>query len=303
MKALAKTQPACELICDSKVDRAAWLKERMNGFGCSEAYNVHKRHFLKLYARKTGALAELEQTERMKWGHKLERLVGEEYLEMTGRRAIEDGCLYRSTRYPWALATLDWLTEIDGELVPLEIKCVGSEWAHEWENGPPERYWWQCQTEQLVWGSRKSSIIAFIGGNRFAWCDIARDDAALEHYVRTAEEAWSYIERREVPPSDPSESAREALAALYPKDDGAEVFLPGEFLDHDAELIDIKDRQKALEKRRRELENLIKRAIGDASKAWLQDGTGYSLKAQTVAEHTVKESTFRVLRRHASKER
>lgn len=302
MKALAKTGPAYEVVCDSKIDRDAWLLERRKGIGASEAIRVIKQKHLTIYADKVGRASEKPQTEAMHMGHRLEPLTRELYSERTGRPTRVDGLLYRSTKYPWAMTTLDAWTEIDGVPRILEQKAPGAHMSEQWLDGAPEAAWWQVQHQMLVLDEPVASVCALIGGQQFVWCDVERDDDALAQYVKIASDLWSRIERRSPPPPDASNDAKDALGLLYPTDDGSEVVLPGAFLELDAELCDLKDRRKGIDRRITEIENLIKAELGDATKAWLPDGTGYSWKTQHKAETVIKATSFRVLRRHASKE-
>src|SRR5688500_4639250 len=109
--------------------RKKWLEERKNGIGGSEApivLGVSKFATpLDLFTEKLGLRPEPIQTERMKWGLRLERAIVEAYADETGRevRTFEPYTLIRSKKNPFMFTTLDALV-IDPKRGPgvLEVK-------------------------------------------------------------------------------------------------------------------------------------------------------------------------------------
>lgn len=304
------TTTAYEILGKS-TDRERWLQMRRSGIGASEIAAVLGESpwssAVEVYAEKIGAAPprDLSDVEPVYWGSRLEPAIVSGYQDRTGRPVEHSGVLLRSTAHPWAMCTLDALTTDgrEGDPWPLEIKNVGGRKAAEWEDGPPPHYALQLQHQMLVTGAPRATAAALIGGQRLVWCDVERDEVTIRRIVAAGSRFWlEHVEAAKAPAPDGSESAARALAALYAHPTpGSIAHLDGALLEADAELAELKQTISALKKRSDELEAALKAAIGTAEMGVLPDGTAYSWKEQTRAEHIVKASTFRVLRRHAPK--
>lgn len=299
--------PRIECSCE-----AAWLEHRAKGIGASDAAVVYGENpyksVLQLYCEKAGISAadDLSGVEAVEWGHRLQRPVADKYVQETGREIADIGAwtIVVHPERAWQRATLDYvIAPCDGHDGPgvLEVKTCGARHAEEWEEGVPRTYWIQVQHQLAVTGLSWGSLAVLIGGQAFRWMDVERDEAFIQSLTETEAAFMESVRQQIPPPPDGSASARAALASMYPEDSGESVALPGVAIDWDNELDPLKDQIKALEARKAELENLIKGAIGDATTGVLPNGVSYTFKAQTRAEHIVKESTFRVLRRKAAK--
>lgn len=291
-------------------EREQWLALRKTGIGASEIAAVLGESpwvsALQLYAEKTGQVetADLaDEVESVFWGTKLEPVIIEVYGQRTGRTVQRAGKLLRSHAEPWALATLDALTDDDsGAAWPLEVKTASAFVAEEWAEGPPPHYYLQVQQQLLVTGAARATVACLLGGQRLVWCDVDRDDVAIRRLVYAGRRFWGRVQNADAPAPDGSDSAKRTLAQLYPHDDPEKyVVLPADLQEVADELEDLKEQTKAAKRRQTELENLIKAALGTGTRGVLPSGIEYSWKEQTTKEHVVKESSFRVLRRHAPK--
>jgi putative phage-type endonuclease len=301
-------------ILGSSDDRDRWLQLRRSGVGASEIAAVLGESpwlsAIELYAMKVGAsegAPGLDEAEHVYWGGRLEPSIIAGYQDRTGRPVKREGLLLRSRECPWALCTLDGSTALDvgAPWRPLEIKNIGVQKAREWEEGPPRYYFLQIQQQLLVTGAECATVAALIGGNRMVWCDVPRDEIEIRRIKRAGRIFWSEcVEAGVCPKPDGSESATRALAALYrgAPDPESFVHLPGELLMQDIELRELKASISAMKKRADTIENEIKAHIGKAEHGVLPDGTVYSWKQQSRAEYVAKAATFRVLRRHPTKE-
>jgi putative phage-type endonuclease len=300
-------------VLGSALDRDRWKQLRRSGLGASEiAAVLGESPWLsatELYAIKTGASEgdpSLDEAEHVYWGNQLEASIIEGYQHRTGRPVRRHAVLLRSVEHPWALCTLDGETGNEGgePAWPLEIKNIGMHKAAEWEEGPPRHYLLQLQQQMLVTGAEKATAAALIGGQRLVWCDVERDEVEIRRIKRAGAIFWEQcVEAGVCPKPDGSDSASRALAALY-RSPNPEAFVQmgGDMLELDDELVGLKNARRAIEKRAAEIENLIKAAIGKAERGVLPNGATYSWKEQTRAAYAVDESTYRVLRRHASAE-
>lgn len=295
------------VVADS-ADREAWLAARRTGIGASEAAVLIGEHawldLARLVAVKRGLLDEPEGVERLEWGLRHERTIREAYSSprYAGRETRPGGQLLRSVEHPWALATLDgWALHPTHRWIPWEAKALEVYRADEWADGPPPTYWWQCQQQMLVTGAPCVSIAALLGVHRLVWCDVERDDAAIRRLVLRGPEVWRLVESGEDPPA-PYDA--ETFLALFPREEPGSVIELGEDEERlDAEREDLAATIRSAEKRKREIDDALRARIRRAERARLPSGVTYSLREQRRAAYTAPETTMRVLRRHAPKER
>jgi putative phage-type endonuclease len=298
---------AQQVVCSSS-DRTEWLRHRMTGLGASDiaaACGVSPWESpFTLWARKRGLLGEKTETEPMRWGLLLEPVILQEYAERTKRKAKPMGLLLRSDEHPWALATCDGTTSIDGDRWwPLEIKTTSLFAADDWSDGPPEHYMLQMQQQALVREDDIVTTACLIGGNRFVWCDVERDERLIRKIIHHGQDMWRRIVEDDPPDVDGSESTKKTLSILYPQESrNVAIGLDGDFLDVADELEQLKERIKTSIARVNELESRVKAAIGTADRGLLPDGRGWSWRSQNRSAYTVPEQTIRVLRSIKPKE-
>jgi len=185
----------------------------------------------------------------------------------------------------------------------LEVKNVDVSKGRLWEDTqePPIEYMVQVQHQLMVTGAKWGSIAALVGGNRFMWADIPRDEELIA-MIRTLEiEFWNRVLTQDPPPVDGSQSTKELLARLYPKDTGEVIELPVDALEWDAQRLQADAHIKEWKAKKDEAENKLRAALGDATVGLVSGGLSYSLKYQKRRAHQVAESEFRVLRRHGAK--
>ena len=281
---------------------------------------------MQVYCDKLGiAVVESDNAEAMEWGLALEAPIAARYQRDTGRTVIDPGpfTIHRSADYPWMLATVDRFIECDecdgkgralgapsdmllgcagrGRGV-LEIKTTGGYRDHDWLEDAPLQYQIQVQHQLAVTGLQWGVLAVLVGGQKFYWMDVERNEEFIAAMIATELEFWEMCERREPPPPDATESCKALLKRLYPREaPGKVVALTGDALRWDAQRIESK---KALEDAQRlcmEAENNLIAALGDAEVGLMPDGTRYSYKSQNRKGYTVEPATFRVLRRSAAK--
>ena len=139
---------------------------------------------------------------------------------------------------------------------------------------------------------------ALLGGNKFVWRIVERDDKFIAVLIRQCKEFWRRVVERDPPPADGDERTKRALFAMHPDDNGDTVALPAEVYESMADEIASLDAAISLaETRKTELQNKIRAALGDATYGVLPDGSGWSWKTQDRAAYEVQASKSRVLRR------
>lgn len=289
-----------EVVGDS-ANRVQWLGTRALGIGASEMPAVmgvsRWKSALHVYAEKIGAFDGLdpaEQSEAAYWGLRLEKIVADEFSRRTSIEHQWHGFLLRSRQYPWALATLD--AEALGE--PLECKTANQFLLSEWADGAPDDYRIQAHQQMLVTGAARCRVACLVGGQRFMWDVVERDETLIRRIVLHGQEFWTRVLNRCAPEPDGSESSFEALDALNRKHEGT-IELPGELIDLDDERVALKERIKADAKRSNQIEALIRARMGTAETGVLANGVVYTIARVKRAAYECKATEYTQLRRKA----
>jgi putative phage-type endonuclease len=286
-------------------DRERWLELRLEGIGASDAPAVLGRSSFmgpfEVAAVKLGYESDREVTELMDWGHYVEAPMLKKFHEETGFAAGIDGMLYRSSNPKLAFmqATIDGQTQVDGEVGGIECKLAF--WsADAWDDGVPDQVQIQVQHQMAVMEWRFTYVLALLGGYRFRWSRVERDDRFIADELIPAErDFWERVQDgRDVVPKGAPDREYEAIRAKFPDVIAGKIFrLEGDaWIDNFEKWRTCSSQKSIMEKAAKGHRNEFMAAIGDAEFAVLDDGQKLSLKAQTRAAHQVKESSFRVLR-------
>jgi len=278
-------------------DRPAWLRARRTGIGASEIAAVLGESRWgdagTIYARKVAPTDDDTAREWQEWGLRLEPVILDAYssARYTGRSVQRDGRLLRSREHPWAICTLDAWTSLDGVPVPLELKT--DRWGREWDDGPPVEYMLQLQHQMLVTGARRASIAVLVGGSQLAWCDAARDEPTIARIIRAGSRFWASVEAREMPET----RDHDALASVFrDADRGRVIELSGaEWSVKDAKRCEARAVASVAEREASCIDAEIKRAMGRAEVARLDDGTEYRWAVQRDGKRALrrKEAVIR----------
>lgn len=285
---------------------AEWLAERQKGIGASDAPVILGvspwKTAYPLYAEKVGDAEpeDLSEVERIKWGNRLQRIVGDAYREETGRdvRHWMPYTVARSIAHEWMQCTPDAqqiaVCRPEGLL---EIKTTNAFARSEWQDDPPIYYQVQLQHQLEVMGASWGTLCVLIGGQEMRWFDMERNGPFIDAMVEKESEFWERVEQRNPPPIDGTPGCAKALAKLHPEDSGEAVLLPEVAAEWDRRLTGIKESIKLLKERQTAFENQLKAAIGDNTYGILPNGGRYSWRTQIRKAHEVKESKSRILRR------
>ena len=196
-------------------DRAAWLAARSNGLGASEVaaalteddsgmgLSPYQTRY-KLFAEKAGMI-EREQldAERLQWGHRLEPVIAEAFIDHEKGRGwtVEnpgDHTVYRSEEHPWLFATPDRILHSNGEeaeLALLECKAI-SAFVEGWDGDEaPLHMRVQVQVQMMCTGIDGGYIAAFDGGSlslkvwEFGW-----SNSLAQQIVEQTAAFWLMVE-------------------------------------------------------------------------------------------------------------
>lgn len=255
------------LVNTADMERTEWLQARRAGIGGSDAAAVAGlnpwKSPVEVYYEKLGDLPPAEDNEYMYWGRVLEDVVAQEFARRTGKRVRRRNAILQHPEHPFMIANVDRL--LVGEHVGLECKTVNEYGKDEWRDDQvPMHYILQCQHYMAVTGYAGWWIAALIGGNKFTYKYIERDDVIIDALIQMEVEFWQLVETRTPPPMDGSNSASDVLKLLYPQGvPDTTVELPGSAKD----LIDtremLREQIKDLEYQLTEAENKLKALLGD----------------------------------------
>jgi putative phage-type endonuclease len=293
---------------------AEWLAARRRGIGASEAAAVlGLSKFLSpmdVWSDKVGLAEPRAELERMKWGKRLQRPIAEGYAEETRRTLIDPGpyTLLRSVRYPWLVASPDYLlaptTDRPGRGT-LDVKNSSVFMRQDWADEPPLVYQIQVQQQLLVTGLTWGVLAALLGGQELVYTDLAVHDGARAWLLEDLDRFWRLVQA-ETPPAilDGSAQTTAALRALFPKPEpGQTVVLPPEALEWDRVIQEGEASIDALEGAVNAAKNQLRAAIGAAEAGVLAGGVLWTHKHQTRKGYTkvVEPWEGRILRRSLPK--
>jgi putative phage-type endonuclease len=285
---------------------ADWLAARELGIGSSDAavilgLNPWKSR-IQLWGEKTKLIPpdDLTANEAVEWGKILEPIIAGKYEAKVGRRLIDLGrhTIFTHPRYAWMQASLDRIIDpidVRGRGI-CEIKSTSERNAGLWEEEAPVLPQVQIQHQFAVTGFTWGSLAVLIGGQQFRYIDVERNDEFISYLIEEEEKFWELVKTGTQPEPDASDSAKEALRKLYPRDTGEVIALPDEIAEWaEKRRVAIVYRDKAAEDIQL-AENHIKAAMATATKGLLPNGTGFTLKLQRRGSFTVQATEFRVLR-------
>jgi len=281
------------------LDREEWLKIRQTGIGGSDAAAVaglsRFRSPLQVYMEKLGLTEPQEETEAMYWGKKLEDLVAEEFSLRTGMKLRRRNETLRHKDYPWMIAHVDRL--IVGKDEGLECKTAGAYKADEWQGDDiPWEYAIQCHHYMAVTGYSAWWIAVLIGGNRFIYKRIERDEEIIANLIKIESDFWNnHVVKRIPPDPDGSETSTEFVKSLYPKSNGKALDLPSETAKWIEQYHEALEAEKEARERKNEAQNRLQMLLGEYEIGRFKD---WVVEWKTVerAGYTVPATTYRRFR-------
>lgn len=277
-------------------DRAAWLKVRNTGIGGSDAsvvvgMNKWKSPF-QLWMEKTGQKEpdDLSDNEAVYWGTVLESAVANRFSEVTGKKVCKRG-LMQSEEYPWMLASID--RDVIGENAGLECKTGDIRTKAYWEDEDiPDAYYIQCQHYMAVTGAERWYIAALLGGNRFVWKTVERNEDDIKAIVEAEKDFWGMVQTNTMPKVDGSESCKKALADRFSHVKQEETELPQEAeeiltkIDNMQEAVD--DLTLSIDEQKNRLREMLGEfeigRIGERKVSWKQQAGRASIDSKKLKE-------------------
>lgn len=249
-------------------DRAKWLALRNKGIGGSDiavivGMNNWKSPF-QLWAEKTGETAQedLSDNEFIYWGNVLEEAVANRFCELTGKTVRRCGMLQDEV-VPYFLANVDRL--VVGEQAGLEIKTTSSFKRKEWdEDKLPDSYYLQCQWYMGITGFPKWYIAVLIGGNKFIWKEIPRNEDDIAAIRQAGMEFWDKVQTHTMPELDGSDSCGKILSEKFNRVEDNTVMLPSIASQYITRIDELDATEKVVSAEKEKLKNELKLLLGNA---------------------------------------
>jgi putative phage-type endonuclease len=261
------------------MEKLNWLKERQIGIGGSDVgailgVNKYKTPF-QVYLEKTEPITEVsEQFESAYWGDQLEEVVAKEFEKRTGKKVRRDRKHYKHKDYPFMVANID--RRVVGENAILECKTANQYLTKDWEDEEiPASYLLQVQHYMFVTGAEVGYIAVLIGGQKFVWKEIARDEELIEMIINAEKDFWKMVQDKTPPVLDGSSTAEKYLSEKYSNaEEGRVEQLGFEYKDKIKNYFELKEQLKSLETEVKEVENRIKHELKEAEFGF---APGYSI--------------------------
>ncbi|NRT86734.1 YqaJ viral recombinase family protein [Clostridium beijerinckii] len=254
------------------MDKLQWLKERQKGIGGSDVgaimgVNKWKSPF-EVYVDKTEEIREVKESgESSYFGNTLEEVVAREFSIRSGKKVRKDKRQLVHKIHEFMMGNID--RRIVGENSLLECTTVNAFRAKEWDGEEiPPSHILQCQHYMEVLGADTCYIAALIGGQRFVYKEIKRDEELISMIVEAEKDFWfNHVQKRIPPKLDGSEAASKYLSKTFKSiDKTLEVNLKEEYKDKINEYLNIKNQMKILDESLKVIENNLKNQLGNAEK-------------------------------------
>lgn len=249
------------------IDRKQWLEQRRKGIGGSDAAAIaglsRYRSPIQVYMDKLGLIEPVEENEAMYWGTKLEDVVAEEFSLRTGLKVRRRNAILQHPEYPFMLANVDRL--IVGKREGLECKTTSAYKASEWDGKDiPWEYEIQCHHYMAVTGFEAWWIAVLIGGNKFVYKRIERNEQIIQDLIKLESRFWNEHVLKQIPPEmDGSEASSELIKQMYPESNGASIDLPSTVENWIEQFEQAVKEEKAAKEKKEEAANKIKSLLGE----------------------------------------
>ncbi|KAB8139066.1 hypothetical protein F9U64_01320 [Gracilibacillus oryzae] len=247
-----------------------WLQERTKGIGGSDAatvlgLNKYKTPF-ELFLEKTGqSLVDDEQAEAAYFGNQLEDLVAKEFEIRSGKKVRKHNFMMQHQKHQFIMANID--RKVVGEDALLECKTASAYLAKDWEGDEiPDSYLVQVQHYLGVTGYKKAYIAVLIGGQRFVWKEIERDDELIKMIFDAEIHFWTeHVKKNVAPPLDGSSAAEEYLKKRYEEsEEGKTIDLAFDYANKINHLNELNSSIKELTEQKKQIENELKYELKEA---------------------------------------
>lgn len=244
-----------------------WLLDRQKGIGGSDVATIlglnKWKSAYQLWLEKTGQV-ELKETdsEQAYWGNVLEEVVAREFQERTGKKVRRRNRVFEHPLHSFLRANID--RDVVGENSILECKTANVFLGKEWDGEEvPMSYLCQVQHYMNVLNRDSCYIAVLIGGQKFIWKKVDRDQELIDAITERLVEFWeSNVLKGIEPPIDGSEATSEFIKNRYAEEGANEITLPSKFDELVESRRQLKETEKAIKTQIAKVENEIKSELG-----------------------------------------
>lgn len=245
------------------------LIERRNGIGGSDASAVlgisKWKTPIEVFLEKTSNALEGmgKDSEASYWGNELEEVVAREFTKRTGKQVRRANDQLVHPEYPFLIGHID--RKVVGEKAFLECKTTNQYNASRWEGDEiPQEYLIQCMHYLALTGYDTAYIAVLIGGQKFVFKKIDRDESLIKLIVEKEVSFWREFVEKKIPPMiDGSNAASNVLSFLYPEAVTKEIIPIDKSFNKSIERkIRMEDLIDRLQEKCDEIENNLKMVLG-----------------------------------------
>lgn len=264
-------------IKTSDMSRDEWLLERKKGIGGSDVsailgVNKYKTAFEVWREKQPDYIPEEITSEAAEHGTKLEPYVADLFQDRTGKKVRKKNFIIQHPEHSFMLANID--RAVVGENAILECKTANQFLLKEWEaDEVPDAYLVQCQHYMNVLNKEKCYIAVLVGGQRFIWKEIERDQELINIINERLIAFWNnYVIPRVPPALDGSSAAEKYLNSRFSEaEKGTTINLGKSDKTLIEEHLQLKDQSKQLSERIKKIENQLKYEMQSAETAYVGD--------------------------------
>lgn len=258
---------AKKIVNASSISREEWLEWRRTGIGGSDAAAVIGlnpfRSRIEVYADKMGMMPEKEDTESMRLGRDLEDYVAQRFCEATGKKVRRNNFMWCHDEHRCMIADVD--REIIGENAGLECKTTQA-WGGKviMKGEIPLTYYVQCMHYMAVMGYDRVYLAVLIFGKGFFHFTIERDEDEIAALVAAETAFWrDHVEAGISPDPDGSQSAEQAVDAIWGNRAQEDELLMFDFSDDMRELCELAAAEKEIKRQKDAVKQRLQAALGE----------------------------------------
>ncbi|MCC8051404.1 MAG: YqaJ viral recombinase family protein [Clostridiales bacterium] len=278
-------------ISTKEMTREQWLELRRRGIGGSDASVIMRknpyRSIIQLWEEKTGRLpVEESGNEYVYWGNVMEPIIRKEFMRRSGLKVRQKHAMILHPEHPFLFADVDGIvTDEDGKKCIFEAKTVSQYKEGQWEDGIPEEYMLQIQHYMEVCGMDKTYIAGLIGGNRFVFHTVYRDESLIGELLDAEISFWNdCVLADKCPEVDGTPATTDFLNTKYGRTVSDCVALP-------QPMMEVLDRYDEVSRDLSELE-LQKTALANQLKDALQEHESGEINGRIISWKKVQKTSF-----------
>lgn len=250
------------------MSRQEWLEDRKKGIGGSDVATILGLNKWKspyqLWLEKTGlSVSEDSTSEPAYWGNVLEEVVAREFCKRTGKKVRRRNQVFEHPDYPFLRANID--RDVVGENAVLECKTANQFLGKDWDGEDiPASYLCQIQHYMNVLNRDFTYIAVLIGGQKFVWKKIDRDQEVIDMITKRLVDFWeNNVIKGIEPPLDGSQATTDYLSQQYANSSDREVVLPSTIDEIINSRKELAKTMKELKERDNKEKNKLIKALGE----------------------------------------